>query len=175
MEKTTFKTALFLTVATVSFLVPPQKSKCITAPAAQSPQPSSALAKAVEQIPLETQPAQFERVSFFKRFAPPKPVSIQTGVASWYGGSQRTASGERYKPNEMTAAHRRLPLGTIVRVTNLANNRSTVVRINDRGPYIKGRILDLSVAAARELAMLNSGTTQVRVEVFPPGADQIAL
>src|SRR5438067_13235939 len=64
---------------------------------------------------------------------PPKPVSVQTGVASWYTDG-RTASGEPYRASGMTAAHRRLPLGTYVRVTNLANNRSTVVRINDRGP-----------------------------------------
>lgn len=178
MEKTTLKTALFLIVASGSFLIPSQKSNSITAPASLPSQPqqhSSALASIVEQVPLETQPPQPERVSFFKRTEPVKPVSVQTGIASWYGEPQRTASGERFNPNHLTAAHRRLPLGTRVRVTNLANNRSTVVRINDRGPYIKGRILDLSTAAARELAMINSGLAKVRVEVLPPATNLVAL
>lgn len=95
-----------------------------------------------------------------------KLVSVQTGVASWYRDS-RTASGERYNASGLTAAHRRLPLGTYVRVTNLVNNQSTVVRINDRGPYVKGRMLDLSVAAAKKLAMIQSGVTRIRMEVLP--------
>jgi rare lipoprotein A len=175
MEKTTLKTALFLFVATGSFLIPPQKSNVITAPALQPRQQPSAPASIAEPIPLETQPAKIQQVSFFKRVEPVKPVSVQTGVASWYGEPQRTASGERFKPNELTAAHRRLPLGTIVRVTNLSNNRSTVVRINDRGPYIRGRVLDLSRAAARELAMINAGTAKVRIEVLPPSPNLVAL
>lgn len=99
----------------------------------------------------------------------PKTVSVQTGKASWYGGrfiGGKTATGERYRATDMTAAHRKLPFGTYVRVTNLANKRSTVVRINNRGPFIKGRILDLSVAAAKKLAMVNSGVANVRMEVL---------
>jgi rare lipoprotein A len=103
-----------------------------------------------------------------------KPVSVQTGVASWYRDS-RTASGERYKAGELTAAHRRLPLGTYVRVTNLVNNQSTVVRINDRGPYVKGRMLDLSVAAAKKLAMIQSGVTRIRMEVLPSAPREAAM
>ncbi|WP_341528198.1 septal ring lytic transglycosylase RlpA family protein [Nostoc sp. UHCC 0302] len=91
------------------------------------------------------------------------------GVASFYGydgsGSQ-TASGERFNPEGMTAAHRSLPLGTKVRVTNTRNGRSVVVRINDRGPYIRGRIIDLSAGAARIIGMMGSGVAPVHIEVL---------
>ena len=93
----------------------------------------------------------------------------QTGMASWYGGhwiGRLTASGERYRAADLTAAHRKLPFGTFVRVTNLNNNRSAIVRINNRGPFAKGRIIDLSKRAATDLAMLNAGTTRVRLEVL---------
>ena len=92
-----------------------------------------------------------------------------TGIASWYGydgsGSQ-TASGERYNPEGLTAAHRTLPFGTKVRVTNTRNGRSVVVRINDRGPYIRGRIIDVSAGAARILGMIGSGVAPVNIEVL---------
>ncbi|WGV24320.1 septal ring lytic transglycosylase RlpA family protein [Halotia branconii] len=91
------------------------------------------------------------------------------GMASYYGydgsGSQ-TASGERFNPEGMTAAHRSLPLGTKVRVTNTRNGRSVVLRINDRGPYIRGRIIDVSAGAARILGMISSGVAPVRIEVL---------
>lgn len=124
----------------------------------------------VKATPAKVTPVETPRVAPVKRIAPVQPVSVQTGLASWYGEPQKTASGERFRPNGLTAAHRRLPMGTVVRVTNLKNSRSTVVRINDRGPYIKGRVLDLSRGAARELAMINSGLAQVRIEVLPPGS-----
>ena len=90
----------------------------------------------------------------------------QRGYATYYDEPQRTASGERFDPNGFTAAHRTLPLGTRVRVTNRANGRSVVVRINDRGPFGKrDRIIDLSKAAARELHMLDAGVVPVTVEV----------
>lgn len=91
------------------------------------------------------------------------------GRASWYGyrfHGRRTANGERFNATEYTAAHRNLPFGTKVRVTNLRNGRSVVVRINDRGPYVGGRIIDLSKAAARAIGMLYSGTAPVRMEVI---------
>src|SRR5258708_33940849 len=98
----------------------------------------------------------------------PAPGSyVQVGMASWYGPrnhGRRTASGERYDMNAMTAAHRTLPLGTIVRVTNLENHLSVSVRINDRGPYTRGRIIDLSAAAARSLGLKAQGVAQVRIE-----------
>lgn len=96
-------------------------------------------------------------------------AALQRGKASWYHESQRTASGGRFDPNGLTAAHRTLPFGTLVRVTNLRSQRCTVVRINDRGPYKKGRIIDVSRAAARELEMIHSGTATVTVEVVAAG------
>lgn len=89
------------------------------------------------------------------------------GVASYYGKKhqgKRTASGERFNANALTAAHRQLPFGTRVRVTNLKNDRSVVVRINDRGPHTRGRLIDVSREAAEQLGMLRSGTARVRVQ-----------
>ena len=91
------------------------------------------------------------------------------GVASFYGrgfAGRPTATGERFNPGAMTAAHRTLPFGTRVRVTNTRNGRSVVVRINDRGPFIRGRVIDLSTAAARALGMINSGLAPVKIEVL---------
>ncbi len=92
-----------------------------------------------------------------------------TGIASWYGyesNGRESASGESFNENAMTAAHRTLPFGTKLRVTNLNNGRSVIVRINDRGPYVQGRIIDLSKGAAIELGMLDSGTAPVRLDVL---------
>ncbi len=94
--------------------------------------------------------------------------SDQVGIASFYGrehDGRRTASGEIFDMSEMTAAHRTLPFGTRVRVTNLANGRQVTVRINDRGPFLRGRILDLSYAAARKLGMVGRGVAKVRIAV----------
>lgn len=91
------------------------------------------------------------------------------GIASWYGydwAGRKTANGERFNPEAMTAAHRSLPMGTKVRVTNTRNGKSVVVRINDRGPYIGGRIIDLSLGAARMIGMMSSGVAPVRIEVL---------
>jgi rare lipoprotein A len=91
------------------------------------------------------------------------------GIASWYGydwAGRKTANGERYNPEGMTAAHRSLPMGTKVRVTNTRNGKSVVVRINDRGPYIGGRVIDLSLGAARLLGMMSSGLAPVKIEVL---------
>ena len=87
------------------------------------------------------------------------------GMASWYEGIE-TASGEAFSRDGFTAAHRVLPFGTIVTVTNLKNNRSVDVKINDRGPYIFGRFIDLSFAAARELDMLEDGVTKVALKII---------
>lgn len=104
---------------------------------------------------------------------PPLPSSesrsTQTGIASWYGPGfhgKATASGVIYNQNDLTAAHQTLPLGARVMVTNLENGRSTEVAINDRGPFAKGRIIDLSYAAARSLGMIGPGTIPVRLEVI---------
>ncbi|HEY3848153.1 MAG TPA: septal ring lytic transglycosylase RlpA family protein [Acetobacteraceae bacterium] len=102
----------------------------------------------------------------------PQPC-IQEGVASWYrpqAGPRRTADGERLDASGLTAAHRSLPFGTQVMVTNLATGRSVVVRINDRGPVARGRIIDLSTAAAKALDMRQDGVSRVRLEMYqPPG------
>jgi rare lipoprotein A len=93
---------------------------------------------------------------------------VQTGVASYYGGEfegRRTASGAIYRGRRMTCAHRTLPFGTVLRVTDLETHKSVVVEVNDRGPYAKGRLVDLSTAAARELGMIKRGVARVTVEV----------
>ncbi|HEY4652572.1 MAG TPA: septal ring lytic transglycosylase RlpA family protein [Pontibacter sp.] len=93
----------------------------------------------------------------------------QTGAASWYGSKyhgRKTSSGERYNKNDMTAAHNTLPFGTKVKVTNLANNESVILRINDRGPYVGKRIIDVSEVAAKKLAMHKQGVAEVKVEVL---------
>jgi len=104
----------------------------------------------------------------------PRPAEA-TGTASWYGKAhhgQPTASGETYDMHAFTAAHRSLPLGTRLLVTNVQNNRTVEVRINDRGPFVRGRILDLSYAAARELGSLPDGAFRVKLRVLeePAGA-----
>jgi rare lipoprotein A len=92
---------------------------------------------------------------------------VQSGEASWYAETFQghlTANGERYDPGALTAANRTLPLGSYVRVTSLATGKSVVVRINDRGPYVKSRIIDLSYAAAKSLGLTDARSTQVQIE-----------
>jgi rare lipoprotein A len=98
-----------------------------------------------------------------------KPGFCQNGIASWYGPGfhgKKTASTEIYNMRELTAAHNLLPLNTLVKITNLENQREVVVRINDRGPFVGDRIVDLSWAAAKELGMVKKGTVPVRVAVL---------
>ena len=97
---------------------------------------------------------------------------VITGVSSFYGTDfhgKLTSNGEVFDMYGLTAAHKTLPLNTTVRVTNLANNKSLILRINDRGPYIKGRILDCSYGAAKKLDFLLQGTTKVRIEIIEVG------
>lgn len=92
-----------------------------------------------------------------------------SGKASWYGAhhhGKKTASGERFNQNALTAAHRSLPFGTKVKVTNTLNNKSVTVRVNDRGPYSKGRVIDLSRAAAGKIDLINNGVAPVRLHVL---------
>jgi rare lipoprotein A len=98
----------------------------------------------------------------------------QVGHASWYALRSRTASGEMMNPSAMTAAHRSLPFGTKMLVENLSNGKAVVVRINDRGPFIAGRIIDVSKAAASSLGMLGSGTAKVRVSASGGGSPKVA-
>ncbi len=97
----------------------------------------------------------------------------ETGIASWYGyetyrqkGGHMTANGEAFDPNGLNAAHKYLPLPTFVKVTNLENRRSIILRVNDRGPFVEGRIIDLSAGAARKLGFYDKGTARVRVEIY---------
>jgi rare lipoprotein A len=103
-----------------------------------------------------------------------QPLETQTGAASWYGApyhNRRGSNGEVYNMHAMTAAHRTLPLGSIVRVTNLKTRHSALVRITDRGPFVEGRILDLSYAAAKKVDLWQPGVANVKVEVMQtPGS-----
>jgi rare lipoprotein A len=105
-----------------------------------------------------------------------RPGAVELGTASWYGpgfDGNPTSSGEIYDQYDLTAAHQTLPLGTWVAVTNLRNGREVEVRINDRGPFVKGRCIDLSYAAARALGAIGPGTIPVRIEVL--GTDGVQL
>ena len=102
-----------------------------------------------------------------------KAILTEEGLASWYGppyAGRKGADGTVYDQNAMTAAHLTLPMGSIVRVTNLANNQSVVVKITDRGPFVHGRIIDLSLAAAKATGVYRAGVAKVRVEAFAPVA-----
>lgn len=92
----------------------------------------------------------------------------QVGIASFYGGKfhgRRTANGEIFNKNGLTAAHKTLPFGTMVKVTNLINDKTILVRINDRGPFVHGRMIDLTIAAAKKIGLVGRGTGKVKVEV----------
>jgi rare lipoprotein A len=113
-----------------------------------------------------------------RRYVPMSPEKAsryrEVGIASWYGyetfrqkGGHMTANGEAFHPDGLNAAHKFLPLPTHVRVTNLGNHRSIIVRVNDRGPFVKGRIIDLSAGAARKLGFYKKGTAKVLVETVP--------
>jgi rare lipoprotein A len=98
-----------------------------------------------------------------------KPLPVETGKASWYGvpfHNRRSSNGEIYNMHELTAAHRTLPLGSTVRVTNVKTGHSTIVRITDRGPFVQGRIVDLSLAAAKQADVWQPGIAEVRLEVL---------
>jgi rare lipoprotein A len=100
---------------------------------------------------------------------------VMYGVASYYGKDfhgKLTANGETFDMYGVSAAHKTLPFNTVIRVTNLENNRSLIVRINDRGPYVEGRILDLSYGAAKKLGFLDKGTTKIKIEVLELGDDE---
>jgi rare lipoprotein A len=127
----------------------------VVPPAAQAEPAQEPLAAAPEADAAAVQPAV-------------APTRGQVGKVTYYAKrhkGRRTASGERYDPTELTMAHRTLPIGSRVRVTNLHNQRSVVVRVNDRGPYARGYVADLSLAAARQLGMLRSGTVEAELHL----------
>jgi len=119
----------------------------------------------------------YDGYSLGARVKVPSLKFLQSGIASWYGREQQgrlTASGEIFNRHKFTAASRHLPFNTVVHVTNVKNGRSVDVRINDRGPFEKGRILDLSEAAADSLDMKKTGTAPVKIEVMqPPSSDGV--
>jgi rare lipoprotein A len=130
-----------------------------------------------QQVPEGTPPVEAERPKppeppiASETEIPPdaKPLLVETGIASWYGApyhNRRGSNGEIYDMHALTAAHRTLPLGSMVRVTNLKSGSSVTVRITDRGPFIEGRIIDLSQAAAQQIGLIRAGTGEVRVELL---------
>lgn len=126
-----------------------------------------ALALAIVGFPAGARSTQPLALTRSDRVAPPAP--FQVGTASWYGPKfqgRETTSGERFNMFALTAAHRKLPFGTRIRVTNLTNFRSLILRVNDRGPVPKSRILDVSYAAARALGFKSAGLTLVRIDVI---------
>jgi peptidoglycan lytic transglycosylase len=118
--------------------------------------------------------ARRKRIAVTPPAPPPRIGATETGIASWYGypyHGRRAADGEIYDMEKLTAAHRTLPFGTWVEVTNLSNRKTVTVRITDRGPFVEGRIIDLSRAAARAIDMLGPGTAVVRLTIVAPPRD----
>jgi rare lipoprotein A len=131
---------------------------------------NSAFVPTTRQAALERH-REAPRVSIVRRHVPSSEhehvasTRASSGVASFYSEGQPTASGERFDPNELTAAHPSLPFGTKLRVTNTATGKSVTVRVNDRGPYVPGRVVDVSYSAARALGMVDAGTAKVKLDV----------
>lgn len=118
---------------------------------------------------------QIEEPSARRQPGDQRALKVITGEASYYGAEfhgRKTSSGEIYDMYALTAAHPHLPFGTICKVTNLSNNKNVIVKINDRGPFIKNRIIDLSYAAAQEIDGITSGIMEVTVEVITYGAEE---
>ena len=138
----------------------------ISEPAAQ-PAPTTSSAEAAPKATVPTRQEQEDDA--FRNLQNAKPISVETGLASWYGGpyhNRRGSNGEIYNMHAMTAAHRTLPLGSIVRVINVKTGDAALVRITDRGPFVEGRILDLSQAAAKKIDIMQAGVAMVRIEVL---------
>lgn len=134
---------------------------------------TAAQKKAAKLAAIRKEKARVARI--IKAAGPPPPVKKQyDGVASFYSGGQRTASGGRFNPKAMTAAHRSLPFGTKVEVMDKRTKRKVVVTINDRGPFKKGRVIDLSRAAGHALGLGHRGVGAVRVTVLPKNGTKVA-
>lgn len=154
--------------------VPPEKPG--TVPTTRTPVGKTRPAEAPAHVPTPPAPVPgtgnppFYEVFGERYFVMPSSEGYrQTGVASWYGKAfhgKRTSSGTIYNMYEMTAAHKTLPLPSLVRVTNLSNGKSVVVTVDDRGPFVKGRLIDLSFAAAKQLDIVQAGTAEVEVEAI---------
>jgi rare lipoprotein A len=115
--------------------------------------------------PAQRRVASARRHTPFARRKDAAETKVASGVASFYSEGERTANGEKFDPHELTAAHRSLPFGTKLRVTNVATGKSVTVRVNDRGPYVAGRVVDVSYAAAGALGMVGRGTAKVKLDV----------
>lgn len=154
-------------------------SRHVTAPpptsqtSAAEAEPAASNREAATPVPAVPPPASPAKRA--KPSVPPAPEGYaEEGNASWYGTpfhGRRASNGEIYDMYKLTAAHKTLPFDTLVRVTNLNNGKSTTVRITDRGPFVEGRIIDLSLAAAREIESVGPGVVPVRIEVLTPGVD----
>lgn len=134
-----------------------------------SHRPATVAVPPAPPIPSEAAPTVTAHAPELEVPSDTKPLLVETGIASWYGApyhNRRGSNGEVYDMHAMTAAHRTLPLGSIVRVTNLQSNQSAIVRITDRGPFVEGRVVDLSEAAAKKIGMLEKGTVEVKLEVL---------
>jgi rare lipoprotein A len=145
------------------------------APEATAPEPSEAQPTAKPSTAESTPLPHGENADLAEPTIPidSKPISTESGLASWYGPpyhNRRGSNGEVYNMHAMTAAHRTLPLGSIVRVTNVKTGHTALVRITDRGPFIPGRIIDLSLAAAHRLDVWQPGTAEVKVELMESAA-----
>ena len=150
-----------------------------TQPSATPPETAEAAKRSTDTSPTAAPSSPSASVSKRSKAAPTPPLTnyIEEGNASWYGEpfhGRRASNGEIYDMYKLTAAHRTLPFETMVRVTNLSNGKFTVVRITDRGPFIENRIIDLSLAAAREIDSVGPGVVPVRVEILSSGVDPTA-
>ncbi len=152
----------------ITYTPPPskQQQQC-TPPVTQQPSPVPVIKNPQAMHEATMRPYSVNGVQY-----QPTVVKVGTkyrGIASWYGpdfDGNKTSSGEAYNMHDFTAAHRTLPMNTILKVTNLNNGKSVVVRVNDRGPFVKDRIIDLSYGAAKKLGMLDTGTAPVEIEVL---------
>jgi rare lipoprotein A len=130
--------------------------------AVMSDRPTS---RSVAQQPAPKQVATVTRKQKTRSASSGGSLGASNGMASFYKHGSKTASGERFNPNELTAAHRTLPFGTRVRVTNVATGKTVTVRVNDRGPFIDGRVIDVSHSAAESLGMVGQGVAKVKLDV----------
>jgi rare lipoprotein A len=150
--------------------VPPPPSTPKTEPSQAAPEQKTTKATPAPTLPTQPQPTDSANTEVVAPLpSSEKPIYSETGLASWYGPpyhNRRSANGEVYDMNQMTAAHRTLPLNSIVRVTNVKTGASSVVRITDRGPFIGERMLDLSLAAAKAVDVWEPGTAWVKMDVL---------
>ena len=141
---------------------------CIQTTAVGDRPTASAVSRQPSSQPVAAVTRQQDRVARSRQAAPTQRARSQhaaDGLASFYSHGSRTASGESFNAGELTAAHRTLPFGTRVRVTNVATGRSVMVRVNDRGPFVNGRVIDVSHAAAQSLGMVGQGVAKVKLDV----------